>query len=140
MGVMVAILVFLTAVGIANTMVMASFERTREIGMMMGLGMKASQVRWMFLLEGGLLGAVGGGLGCILGGALTYYFQVYGISIAMYGNMDIGYPVRDAMYTQLSTVVVLGSFLFGILVSVVASLYPAWRASRLEPVEALRYA
>lgn len=139
-GIMTGIIVFLAAVGIANTMLMASFERTREMGMMMAVGMRARRVLALFLLEGALLGLVGGIAGDLLGGALTYYLEVKGIDIsAAYGGIDIGYPIRGVLRADLTASVLIYTLLFGVVVSTLASLYPAWRASRLVPSEALRY-
>ncbi|UCD84955.1 MAG: ABC transporter permease [Deltaproteobacteria bacterium] len=135
-----AIFVIITAVGIVNTMLMASFERTNEIGMMAALGMKAKEIRRLFLLEGGILGAMGSGIGVFIGSIITYLGEVYGIDLtAIYGDVDMGYPIRGYWYTDLTVGLVISSLLFGIIISVLASYYPAQRAARKEPTEALRH-
>jgi putative ABC transport system permease protein len=135
-----AIFVTITAVGIVNTMLMASFERTNEIGMMAALGMKAKEVRRLFLLEGGILGAMGSGIGVLVGSILTFLGEVYGLNLtAIYGDVDLGYPIRGYWYTDLTVGLVIGSLLFGIVISVLASYYPAQRAARMEPTDALRH-
>ncbi len=138
--VFMGIFVLMTAVGIINTMLMATFERTREIGMMAAMGMKAREIRRLFLVEGGILGAIGSFIGVLAGGILTYMGEVYGIDLtAIWGDVDVGYPIRGLWYTDLTIGLVTGAFLFGIAISVLASYYPAQRASRLEPTEALRH-
>ncbi len=137
-GIIMAIIVVITAVGIANTMLMASFERTREIGALMALGMKPRRVLLLFLLEGAIIGGIGSLVGCLIGGAVTYYWEVYGIDLSSYGDMDLGYPVKGVFYAALTFSSLVYTFIFGVFVSIIASLYPARRASRLEPTEALR--
>ncbi len=135
-----AIFVIITAVGIVNTMLMASFERTNEIGMMAAMGMKAKEIRRLFLLEGGILGAMGSSIGVFIGSILTFLGEVYGINLtAIYGDVDMGYPIRGYWYTDLTAGLVIGSLLFGIIISVLASYYPAQRAAKMEPTEALRH-
>ncbi len=139
-AVFLAIFVIITAVGIVNTMLMASFERTNEIGMMAAMGMKAGEIRRLFLVEGGILGAMGSGIGVLLGSILTYLGEVYGINIsAIWGDVDVGYPIRGLWYTDLTPGLVIGALIFGIAISVIASYYPAQRAAKLEPTEALRH-
>ncbi len=135
-----AIFVTITAVGIVNTMLMASFERTNEIGMMAAMGMKAREIRRLFLIEGGILGAMGSSIGVLVGSILTFLGEVYGINLtAIYGDVDMGYPIRGYWYTDLTVGLVIGSLLFGITISVLASFYPAQRAARMEPTDALRH-
>jgi ABC-type lipoprotein release transport system permease subunit len=139
-GVFMGIFVLMTAVGIINTMLMASFERTREIGMMAAMGMKAREIRRLFLVEGGILGGIGSFIGVLIGGILTYIGEVYGIDFtAIWGDVDVGYPIRGMWYTDLTVGLVIGSLIFGIVISVLASWYPAQRAAKLVPTEALRH-
>ena len=140
-GLIVAIIVIIAGVGMVNTMLMASFERTREVGMLMALGMKPREAGWLFLLEGALIGLCGSALGCLIGGGLGYYTEVHGLMdlTKMYGDMDIGYPVKGMLYCDVSVAAVLSAFVFGVVVAVLASAYPAWRAARLQPTEALRH-
>ena len=139
-GLVIGIIVIVAAVGIVNTMLMATFERTREIGMLMAMGMKSREIAWLFLLEGAILGIFGAFIGCLLGGVITYYFEVYGLNIgAAYGDIDIGYPIKSYIYADLSAPIVIYTVVSGLVVSILASLYPARRASKLEPTEALRF-
>ncbi|MFQ6618146.1 MAG: ABC transporter permease, partial [Fidelibacterota bacterium] len=107
-GVIMAIIVIISAVGIVNTMFMSTFERTREIGMMMALGFKDRDVKRLFLLEGAILGGSGSLLGSLLGSILTYAGEIYGINLtALYGEMELGYPVKDILYLDLTTATVI---------------------------------
>ncbi|HEB85363.1 MAG TPA: ABC transporter permease, partial [Bacteroidetes bacterium] len=81
-GLMVAIFAFLAGVAVANTMVMAVHERTREIGAMRAMGFTPGQVGWIFLEEGMALAAIAGAIALVLGGALVAYLGVKGISLA----------------------------------------------------------
>ena len=127
-----AISLLVAGIGIMNIMIVSLIERTREIGILKALGMKSRTVLLIFLGESviiGLIGAVLGiGLGC--GGPFAGIGggQAAGVGT---GGMDI-VPV-------LTPAVLIGALGFGIGVSVIFALYPAWRASKLKPVEALRY-
>ena len=138
----VALVVFLTValVGVTNTILMAAFERTREIGMLMALGLRGSGVRRLFLAEGALLGLLGGAVGTLVGAVLIAWLAVSGLDIAsVYGDLDIGYPVQDRIYTAFDAGALLFGWLLAVALAALASLYPAARASRLDPVEALRH-
>jgi len=125
----------ITATVVTNTLIMAVFERTREIGVLSAIGMKGRRIMAQFLTEAGLLatGGVIGGL--ILGGLLVAYFTHYGIYI---GNMGItGYLMRDNIYAQITLQDTVTLTLVTYVITLLASLYPALVAARMEPVEAL---
>ena len=139
-GVFLVIFIVLAVVGVTNTILMASFERTREIGMMMAMGLRGSGIRRLFLTEGALTGLLGGALGTLVAVAITAYFATAGLDItAMYGDIDIGYPVKDAIYPAVNITVIVASWLLTGVLAALASLSPAARASRQIPVEALRH-
>ncbi|MGZ9223371.1 MAG: ABC transporter permease [Anaerolineales bacterium] len=125
----------ITATVVTNTLVMAVFERTREIGILAAIGMKGRSIMAQFLTEAALLatGGVIGGL--IIGGALVAYFTVYGIYIGDYGVT--GLLFEDHIYAHLTLENTLTLTIVTYIITLIASLYPARLAARLEPVEAL---
>ncbi len=143
-GMIVMIMLIIASMGIINTMLMAVFERTREIGMLAAMGMKKGEIMKLFIFEGGFIGVIGALLGCILGGLATWYLEVEGWSISAFGETfqkisEAAYPVKDVYYADLTLDVLVTTFLFGVAISVLASAYPAWKAAKLNPTEALRH-
>ena len=125
----------ITATVVTNTLIMAVFERTREIGILSAIGMKARRIMAMFLTEAGLLatGGVIGGL--LLGGLMVYYFTRYGFYI---GNIGLtGLLMGDRIYAFLTLKDTIFLAIITYVITLIASLYPAVMAARLEPVEAL---
>lgn len=125
----------ITATVVANTLVMAVFERTREIGILAAIGMKGRGIMAQFLAEAALLatGGVIGGL--IIGGAAVAYFTVYGIYIGDYGITGILF--EDHIYAHLTLGNTINLAIVTYIITLIASLYPASLAARMEPVEAL---
>ncbi len=125
----------ITATVVTNTLVMAVFERTREIGILAAIGMKGRGIMAQFLAEAALLatGGVIGGL--IIGGALVAYFTVYGIYIGDYGITGVLF--EDHIYAHLTLQNTLNLAIITYIITLIASLYPATLAARMEPVEAL---
>ncbi|MCK4890402.1 MAG: ABC transporter permease [Candidatus Aminicenantes bacterium] len=141
---LIMIMLFIASMGIINTMLMAVHERTREIGMMMAMGMKKSEIKKVFLFEGGFIGVLGSLLGCIIGGLGSWYFEVYGMSMRSFGDtyteiVAAIYPVKDTFYADLTFEPLFYTFLLGTIISVVATYYPASKAAKMDPVEALRH-
>ncbi len=125
----------ITATVVTNTLVMAVFERTREIGILSAIGMKGRGIMAQFLAEAALLatGGVIGGL--ILGGIMVAYFTVYGIYIGDYGMTGILF--EDRIYAHLTLDGTINLTIATYVITLIASLYPARLAARMEPVEAL---
>ncbi|MFC1496155.1 ABC transporter permease [Candidatus Margulisiibacteriota bacterium] len=134
--------VFLIAlIGISNTILLAAFERTREIGMLAAMGMRRSQIIRLFVLEGGMLGVLGSIAGCLLGIFLNIPFVKYGINwgFMMRDMGDIGYRVTGVSRGVWNINMIVGTFIFGIVVSALTSIYPARVASKMEPTESLKH-
>ena len=125
----------ITATVVTNTLVMAVFERTREIGILSAIGMKGRGIMAQFLAEAALLatGGVIGGL--IIGGAAVAYFTIYGIYIGDYGITGVLF--EDRIYAHLTLANTINLAIVTYVITLIASLYPARLAARLEPVEAL---
>jgi ABC-type lipoprotein release transport system permease subunit len=130
----------MVAVVIANTLLMAVFERTREIGILTSLGMKRRQVLSMFLLEAGMLGAAGTALGVAVGAGIVFYYSKVGINFsqeviqAKASNM-ITYG--KLLYTSFSSSQALEIAVIALAITLIVAVYPAWFASRMEPIQAL---
>lgn len=135
MIVLYLIVLGITATVVTNTLVMAVFERTREIGVLAAIGMKGRRIMTQFLAEAALIatGGVIGGL--IFGGLLVAYAAKYGFFI---GNMGLtGILLGDTIYAYLTVQDAVSLTLATYIITLIASLYPAVLAARLEPVEAL---
>lgn len=129
------IILGVTATVIVNTLVMAVFERTREIGILSAIGMKSGSIMGMFFAESILL-AIGGILiGLVLGGAGVWYFTTYGFYIGDMGISGMLFGDRVYAYLTLKNTVTLS--ITALVVTLLASLYPALLAARMEPIEAL---
>lgn len=137
-------LVFIIAtIGIVNSILLSTLERVREIGILKAMGMREGEIVWLFVLEGSGLGLLGGVIGAVMAVATNAYLVNVGISLkAFLGNMDIdiGYPIADRMFGVWNWPIVVWAVLFGLLVSLAASYFPARRAALLDPVKSLRRA
>ena len=137
--VLLLVLFIVVAVGITNTVLMAVMERTREFGVMMALGTTQGQLTRVVFYEACLLGLGGLLLGAAAGTALEQYFANAGMDFGRYTRaMETMQGLTSLIYPlpRLDRAVVITVIVF--LVSVLAALYPAWRAARLLPVAAIR--
>ncbi|NTU84691.1 MAG: ABC transporter permease [Chloroflexales bacterium] len=125
---------FVASLGIVNTMIMAIYERTREIGTLKAIGASRGDIRGLFMIEAGLIGLLGGALG-IVGGWLVGI--LLNRVIAWYIERE-GLPI-NATFFVTPWWLALAALGFATLVGIVAGLYPAARAARLDPLVALRY-
>jgi putative ABC transport system permease protein len=136
-----AISLLVAGIGIMNIMIVSLMERTREIGILKALGMKSRTVLLVFLCESVIIGLMGATVGIASGWGLAnvvaIVFHGGGGGIFM-GNQAAG-TGGMTITPVLTPTVFLGALVFGVGVSVVFALYPAWRASKLKPVDALRY-
>jgi putative ABC transport system permease protein len=136
-----AISLLVAGIGIMNIMIVSLIERTREIGILKAMGMKSRTVLTIFLGESVIVGLIGAAIGIALGWGLANIVATIIGSGALTGGVAGGGGGGGLMSITpvLTPLVFLGAFAFGIGVSVIFALYPAWRASKLKPVEALRY-
>lgn len=121
LGGIAGISLLVAGIGIINTMTVTVMERTKEIGTMKAIGARSSDIMFLFLNEAAITGLVGGSIGAVLGFGL-------GIAIGRYVDISVTPTLSLGLYT-------VG---FALVTSVLSGIYPAWRASNLDPVEALR--
>lgn len=133
------IILGVTATVIVNTLLMSVFERTREIGILSAIGMKGRQIVSLFLAEASLLALGGIAAGGLIGWALSLYFGKVGIFFGDLG-MSADLLFEDRIFTFLTIDSALNTVITAFVITLLASLYPARMASRMEPVEALRKA
>ena len=134
------IVLLMASIGILNLMLMAAYERTREMGVLAALGMKGRQIMGLFLLEGMFIGVVGGILGCFLSWLLVVAMGQVGLDLSYAeGTGDITALIGNRLYPSIP---LENIFFYGVAVVVIASLaslVPAWQASHNEPAEALHH-
>ena len=134
MGIILMALMF----GIVNTMLMAVLERQRELGMLMAIGMNRLRIFAMVMLETIWLALVGGPLGLLLGHATIRYFGTHGVNLSQYSEALSRYGFSNVIYFQLDQKYYWPVLLMTIGVAVVSAVYPAIKAVRLEPTQAIR--
>jgi putative ABC transport system permease protein len=143
LGGIAGISLLVAGIGIMNIMIVSLMERTREIGILKALGTKSRTVLLIFLSESIIMGLLGGAIGIGLGWTLAIIVAKSGFLSSgrqMVATNQPGFAGGGLAITPvLSPTLFIGAFAFGLIVSIVFALYPAWRASRLKPVEALRY-
>lgn len=132
------IVILIVAVIIANTLLMAVFERIREVGILAALGMKSGQIRLMFLLEAAILGLAGIVVGIGIGCAGVAYLATAGINMGDIGTSANGIALGTVVYARFVPGTFAALALATLLIILLAALYPAWFAARLQPVDALR--
>ena len=124
-----AISIIVGGIGIMNTMFTSVLERTKEIGIMKSIGAKNSTIFSLFFIESGLIGSIGGILGAAMGISMA-------MGLAFAGRMALG---SELIRAEISIWLVLGSILGSFLLGSIFGVIPAIRASKLNPVDALRH-
>ena len=130
-------ILFLACIVIINTMIMAIYERMREIGTMKALGFSEKQLFSMFTVEGALIGALGGIPGVITGWALIYYLSIHGLNMgdAMAG---IDYPLEYIIYPHIRSTDLIYVIFIALVVPTLASMIPSRHIKKYLPADALR--
>jgi ABC-type lipoprotein release transport system permease subunit len=134
------IILLIASIGILNLMLMAVFERTREMGVLQALGMKGRQLMGLFVMEGMMVGAVGAVIGCILGWLLVWLVAQVGIDLGYAEDMgEISALMGERLYPSIGLGKIIAYGIGVVLIAGLASLIPARQASRSEPSEALHH-
>lgn len=128
------IALLVASIGIVNTMIMSIYERTREIGTLKAMGASRADIRWMFMIEAGLIGMLGGVAGLTLSWILSHVLNRGALWYAE--NHKLPLPETLFVITPLLALQAIG---FATLIGIVAGLYPANRAASLDPLVALRH-
>ena len=140
MGIFGLIVLMIAGIGILNLMLMAVFERTREIGILAAMGLKRREILSLFLLEGILIGILGAIAGCAIGGLLVAVLGHFGFDWSGASELsELTALMGERLYPAIGFDLLLSRGLTVVVIAALAALYPAWRASRREPAEALHY-
>ncbi|MBS3134196.1 ABC transporter permease [Candidatus Woesearchaeota archaeon] len=123
-----AISIFVGAIGIMNSMFTSVLERTRDIGIMKSIGAKNSDIMQIFLIESGLFGLVGGIIGIITGITVSYLIGFI--------SSQFGFTL---LTIRINPILIILTIILSFLIGMVSGYVPAYRASKLKPVDALRY-
>ncbi len=128
-----AVLLIIVTSSIVNTMVMSVYERIREIGTMIAIGFTRRDLQALFVLETVILGIIGGVVGLVWSSAIVFYFHRYGFTYTAPGT-----TFKMTIFPFITLANAIFAFFFAIACSLLSSIYPAYKASRLQPTEALR--
>ncbi len=135
MNVLRLIIGFIIVLSISNMLVMNVLERTGEIGTLLAIGFKRKKILQLFAIEGILLGFIGATLGLVIGYGLAELISAIGIPMPPPPGMERGFTAE----IRVTLSVVMNAFLIAFITTALAGLYPAWKASRLQIINALRH-
>jgi ABC-type lipoprotein release transport system permease subunit len=135
------VVIVIASIGILNLMLMAVFERTREMGVLAALGMKGRQIMGLFLLEGSFIGVVGAVIGSAFGLLFIVLMGSAGLDFSKMttGMGEVGVLMSGKIYPTITAVDLFTRAILVVIIAAIASLYPAWQASRKEPSKALHH-
>ncbi len=140
MNIFSVVIIMIAGVGILNLLVMAVYERTREIGVLGAMGLKPRQISLLFILEGTMIGLVGVAAGIVVGLALNGYLMRVGLDFgSMTGVASYMALVKDKVYPTWGVEKLLMRASTVAIISALAALIPAMEAGRREPAEALHF-
>jgi len=136
--IILGIILFALAFGIVNTMLMIVFERTRELGMLMAVGMSRERVFGMIMLETVFLTLIGGIIGMVLGAGLIAFLHIHGIDLSSVSKGLQAYGVDTKIYPFITRTYYLNLTIMILSTGILAAIMPARKALKLKPVEAIR--
>jgi ABC-type lipoprotein release transport system permease subunit len=135
--IMYVILIVVVAFSILNTFLMAIFERTKEFGVLMAIGMSPGRLMKSLFLESATITLIGIILGIISGGVVTWYYQVHGILISGASELLSQYGLPERMYPQLSMLSISVGVGIVLIITIITAIYPVLKVRRMRPVEAM---
>lgn len=135
MNVLRAIIAVIIVLSISNMLVMNVLERTGEIGTLLAVGFKRKKIMRLFAAEGLMLGLIGGAVGVLIGYGLADLISIIGIPMPPPPGMEKGYTAE----IRVTLPVLANAFAMAFITTALAGLYPAWKASRLNIINALRH-
>ena len=140
MNIFSIIIIMIAGIGTLNLLLMAVYERTREIGLLGAMGLKPGQIAMLFILEGTMIGVVGAVMGVVLGLMINGYLRQVGMDFASYANMtEYMALISGRIYPTLGLDRAVWRVITVIVISTLAAWIPAREASHREPAEALHY-
>lgn len=125
------IVLFVAAIGTVNTMTMVIYERTKSIGIMKSVGANRGEIRSIFISQAGMMGIIGGIMGLIFSVINLKIFQV------IFNSYLESKKIKETLDIVMPPWLVIGTFAFSLLISVLAGMYPSGKASKMDPVNAL---
>ena len=134
-----AVSLFVAALSIANTMTMAIYERTREIGVMKVLGCKLGKIRIMFLLEAAMIGFLGGVMGIAVSYLMSFVLNTFGPMLMSGGLGGLGLPMFGSKMSIIPVWLALLGVAFSTLIGILSGIMPANRAVKISALEAIRH-
>lgn len=138
MYIFIIIILLALLFGIINTMLMVILERVKEIGMLLAVGMSKLRVFTMIVVETVQLSLVGGVAGVVVGSLISKYFETHAINLSRWakGYSQLGYDTM--VYCNLESEMIINITILVILTGIIAAIYPAYKALKYDPAEALR--
>ncbi|MFI5317827.1 MAG: ABC transporter permease [Myxococcota bacterium] len=127
------------AFGIANALLMSFYERIREFGVLRSLGLPAAQLVWLVLLESLLLTLGGSALGLAAGSAAVLLLERVGVDLAVFSHALAQFGLGSKVYPHLEPADVVSPLGLALVTALLAAAWPAWKAARLRPAEAVRH-
>jgi ABC-type lipoprotein release transport system permease subunit len=140
MNIFSVVILLIAGIGILNLLLMAVYERTREIGLLGALGLRPRQISLLFILEGTMMGFVGVAAGIAVGLLLNGLMKQVGMDLSSMSTATSYMALlSDPIYPSWGLENIVGRSLTVLIIAALAALYPAYEAARREPAEALHY-
>ena len=134
MFVILTLIILVAAFNITATLIMVVVDKTRDVGILKSIGVSNRQIMRIFVIDGMLIGILGVGLGVLLGGGLCTFLRKCPVI-----NLPPDIYLMNRLPVEMSTIDLVFICAVAFIISFLSTLYPAWKASRINPVEALRY-